>query len=372
MKGKRIIIAVSNDLASDQRAHRAAGSLVNQGASILLVGRKLPDSPPLQEREYAMQRMRLMFRKGPFFYASFNLRLFVFLIIRRANLVVSNDLDTLPACFLVAGIKGLPLVYDSHEYFTEVPELVGRPMVRRIWIWMEKRLLPRIRFASTVSRSVAEAYREQYGIRMRVIRNLPYGGGKEARRPDVLECGPKRIIVYQGALNMGRGLETMINSMQYLDDFLLHIFGDGDIRQKLVRLTRDMKLEDRVEFMGRKPFRELMGFTRQASLGISLEEDRGLNYRYALPNKLFDYIQAGVPVLVSNLPEMRKIVEEYGVGQVVRDPKPERLAEQIREMMGSDELRMTWKKNLRKAATELCWEREEEKWLTLCREALED
>src|SRR4030043_20976 len=110
--------------------------------------------------------------------------------------------------------------------------------------------------------------------------------------------------------------------------------------------------------MGRVPFSELQSYTRQASLGISLEENLGRNYYYSLPNKLCAYIPARIPVLVSGLPEMRKIVETYDVGLVTESLEPVYLARLIDEMMNNDERRITWKKNLRIAAEELCWENE--------------
>jgi glycosyltransferase involved in cell wall biosynthesis len=370
MKGKRIILTVSNDLVIDQRVDRTARTLEKEGSLPLLVGRKLPGSQPVNDRSYPVRRLRLLFNKGPLFYACFNVRLFFFLIFRKPDLMVSNDLDTLPACYLASRLINKPLVYDSHEFFTEVPELEGRAFTKKIWTGIEKRILPRLSYTSTVSLTIAEAYADRYGIDMKVIRNLPYGDKKEAKRPDLLQCGPKRIIIYQGALNIGRGLENMISAMKYLDAFQLHIFGDGDIAGRLLALCKELQLEGRVEFRGRLPFRELKPYTRQASLGISLEEDMGLNYRYALPNKLFDYIQAGIPVLVSALPEMQSIIEEYQIGQVLKERDPEKLALQVNEMMGSEELRMQWKKNLRKAAAELCWEKEEEKLVELYGQAL--
>lgn len=359
LQGKRIILGVSNDLVADQRVHRTAGSLAAAGAKLLVVGRRLPRSPEVEGRPYKIRRMRLIFRRGPQFYACFNLRLFFFLLFRRADLFVSNDLDTLLACYLVSRLRRKPLVYDSHEYFTEVPELIGRNLTRRIWTGIEKRILPGIKYACTVSSPLADAFQQKYGIGMVVIRNLPIREKKEARRPDLLVCDPKRTIIYQGALNRGRGLESMITAMKYLEGFELKIFGDGNIRERLEEITNELGLGDRVEFLGRVPFQELKGITRQASLGISLEEDTGLNYRFALPNKLFDYIQAGIPVLVSDVPEMKKVVEQYQIGRVLVDRDPHKLAGVVTEMMKSDEQRAEWKKNLRKAAEELCWEREE-------------
>ena len=244
MNGKRIIISVTNDLVADHRVHRTAGTLAGEGADVVVIGRKLPLSQDPGKRPYRVRRMRLLFRKGPLFYACYNFRLLLTLLFRRADLLVSNDLDTLPACFLASRVRRLPLVYDSHEYFTEVPELIGRDFTRKVWRAMEKRILPGLKYAYTVSDSVADAYYKAYGIRMEVIRNLPLNERKEARWPDQLDCGPRRIIIYQGSLNAGRGLENMIAAMQHLEMFKLQIFGDGDITKNFTTAKVKERLRD--------------------------------------------------------------------------------------------------------------------------------
>ena len=369
MKGGRIYITVTNDLVIDQRVHRTAMTLLETGCKPVLVGFRKPRSPVLPESPYETRRLRPVFRRGFLFYASVNLRLFFFLLLRRSVMLVSNDLDTLAAVFLVARIKRTTLVFDSHEYFTELPELVDRPFVRRVWGRLEKQLLPRIRYGYTVCQSIADAYQEKYGTRLAVVRNLPVAVD---RNEDVERPGEDKrsgTIIYQGALNMGRGLENMIRAMVFLENYRLQIFGDGTITGDLVRLRDTLSLGERVSFMGRIPFQELRSLTRQASLGISLEENIGLNYYYALPNKLFDYIQAQIPVLVSDLPEMRRIVMDYAIGQVVRDRDPEKLARQVEEMLSSGEQRETWQKNLQLAAGQLTWENEAEKLREVYREA---
>ena len=284
-------------------------------------------------------------------------------------MLVANDLDTLPAVFMAARIKSIPLVFDSHEYFTELPELIGRRFVRRVWKGFEKALLPKIQYGYTVCQSISQAYQDKYGIRLVVVRNLPIASGQETGIYSHEENSRPDLIIYQGAINMGRGLETMIRAMTYLDKYRFQIFGDGTIMQDLVRLRDSLSLGNRVEFMGRIPFAEIRMYTRQAALGISLEENIGLNYYYALPNKLFDYIQAQIPVLVSDLPEMRRIVTDYEIGQVVRDRTPEILARQVEEMMSSEEQRKKWKKNLHRAAGELRWENEVDKLRGVYRDA---
>jgi glycosyltransferase involved in cell wall biosynthesis len=369
LDGRNIYIAVTNDLVIDQRVHRTAMTLMETGAKPVLVGFRRPGSQVIPERPYMTCRLSPVFQKGFLFYACVNFRLFFFLLFRKSVMLVSNDLDTLLAVFLVARIKSIPLVFDSHEYFTELPELIDRRFVRRVWKGLEKALLPKIQYGYTVCQSISKAYYDKYGVRLAVVRNLPMGTiqpqsiykQEENKQPD--------LIIYQGAINMGRGLETMIRAMTYLDQYRLQIFGEGTITRDLVKLRDSLSLGHRVEFMGRIPFGELGTYTRQAALGISLEENIGLNYYYALPNKLFDYIQAGIPVLVSDLPEMRKIVSDFEIGQVVRDRDPESLAKQVEKMMSSQEERKKWKKNLHIAASELCWENEVDKLRDVYRDA---
>jgi len=349
---------VINDLVTDNRVHKVAVSLQKMGFEPVLIGRLLPESHEV-ERDYQTHRMKLVFRKGPLFYFEYNLRLFLWLLKSKSDVFVSNDLDTLPANFMASRIKRKPLVYDSHEYFTEVPELIGRPFVKAIWTWVERLLVPRVHAAYTVCESIAGVYRDLYQVDFKVVRNLPVCSKIEKpESPDKIPEQPK-IILYQGALNMGRGIEAAIRAMQFLDGAELWLAGDGDITLQLKQMVTELKLDGKVKFLGRLPLLQLHQLTRQADLGISLEEDLGLNYRFALPNKLFDYIQAGVPVLVSNLPEMRRIVEHFQIGLIAETHQRKELAEIMKTALFDQEQRLVWKPNLTKAATELCWENEE-------------
>jgi glycosyltransferase involved in cell wall biosynthesis len=168
-------------------------------------------------------------------------------------------------------------------------------------------------------------------------------------------------------LNVGRGLEMMIDAMQYLDNVLFVLAGDGDIYNELKLRVARKGLGERVEFRGRIMPADLVSLTLWADLGISLEEDRGLNYRYALPNKIFDYIQCRVPVLCSALPEMNRIIDSYGIGIATSERDPEKLAGIIRYML-KERSGGAWMDALDKAARELCWENESESYLDLLRE----
>lgn len=352
---QRVIISVTNDLSSDQRVHRVAETLVDRGYQVRLVGRQKPDSLPLAKRRYATHRMKLVFTRGKWFYLEYAFRLFWWLLFRKTDLLLANDLDTLLPNFLVAKLRGKRLVYDSHEYFTEVPELVDRPRTRAIWLRLEKWLFPRVNAAITVNTSLARIYQEKYGLPVLSLRNLPLRGPIPAPKTP-----PHRTLIYQGALNLGRGIELMIKAMHHLPDYTLVIVGTGDLDTELRRLATDLAVEDRVQFEGFVPFEELKAITVRAHLGLSLEEDRGASYHYALPNKLFDYLQAGLPVLVADLPEMRRIVETYQVGAVL--PAPARtaanLAQQIRTLCEDEAYYARFQQAAIAAAAILNWEHE--------------
>lgn len=366
----RILLCVTSDITTDQRVNRIALSLKKLPAEVRVVGTKLPKSLPLPTNGLLFHRIRMLFLKGPLFYAEYNLRLFFYLLLSHADIIVSNDLDTLAASFLASRFKRIPLVYDSHEYFTEVPELIHRKVTRSIWNRLEKWILPHISYAYTVSPSISKAYQKKYGIQMAVIRNLPFS--RQVSGPNTIRKNKKFRIIYQGALNSGRGLELAISAMQHVSNAKLYIAGSGYLEEKLSALTRHLRLEDKVIFLGRIRPERLVQLTSAADLGISLEEYIGLNYYYALPNKLFDYIQAEIPVLVSNMPEMAAIVSNFKLGHVIETNDSKILALHFTKMLTDTAQRSIWKENLKNAARVLCWENEEAHLLALYRKVIDD
>lgn len=354
---KKIIVSVTNDLSTDQRVHKMCTTLHEMGFEVLLVGRKLPTSFKTVERPYTTIRWQLWFNKGPLFYLNYNIRLLFFLLFEHYHVLWSNDLDTLPANFIASKLRKKSLVFDSHEYFSEVPELVNRPVIRGIWKTMENVLFPKLNNTLTVSPAIAKEYHNNYGIEVKVVRNVPYLQSSITADTSLKETN-KKIVVYQGSVNMGRGIEKMVEAMKYLNDVVLHVIGDGDIFDRIQQQVSDQNLKDKVKLLGRIPYKQLKAYTQQADLGLSLEEDLGLNYRYALPNKIFDYIHANVPVLTSDLPEMGQIIRNYNVGAVIKTPTAEQLAQKIQSMLDNKEGMREWKKNTQQAALELCWEKE--------------
>lgn len=355
----RAIVCVTNDLSTDNRVHRTCVVLCELGYEVLLVGRELPDSPPLQ-RPFATKRMRLFFRKGPLFYAEYNLRLYFLLLVTRAGLLVANDLDTLLACYLAKGKRAL--VYDSHEYFTEVPELQGRA-ARKAWLAIERWIFPKLKHVITVNGSIANAYRERYGVPVEVVRNIPMHKelGPLPSRSGLDLPEDRFILVLQGSgINVDRGGEEAVLAMQELPDALLLIIGGGDALPVLERLIKEYALEGRVRLLPRMPYERMMQYTRNADLGLSLDKDTNLNYRFSLPNKLFDYFRAHIPALVTDLPEVAGIVRKYEAGELIPRCEPAQIAASVKALMADAERRKQLRLNAIFAATELDGEREKD------------
>jgi len=365
---KTAIVSVINDISTDQRVDRTCRTLTKLGFEVLLVGRKLKDSQPISGRPYKTFRMRLMFTKGPLFYAEYNIRLFFFLLFKSATLLVSNDLDTLTANFFVNKIKKNKLVYDSHEYFTGVPELVNRQKVQKIWKNIEQHIFPKLKTIITVNDSIAKLFAEEYKKEINVIRNVSlFRKVIPAVSPEKIGLPTdKKFIVLQGAgINIQRGAEEAVAAMQYIDDAILLVIGGGDVLQILKNSVQQFHLEQKVIFIPKMPIDKLFDYTRLAQIGLTLDKDTNINYRFSLPNKLFDYIQARIPVLASPLPELKKIIEQYQIGMMIENHDPKHIAEKIKIMLADVNQKKIWKENLNFAATELCWENEEKKLIEI-------
>ena len=360
---KRVIVSVINDLVTDQRVNKSCLTLQQMGYEVLLVGRKQRKSPPMDERPYHTKRMKLLFEKGPLFYAEYNTRLFFFLLFHKANLLLSNDLDTALPNYFISKLKGIRMIYDSHEYFTETPELVDRPRVQRVWKRIEGFVVPRLKEMITVCDSIAELFEEKYKVKCHVVRNIPprkalppQGDRRSLGLPE-----NKHLLVLQGSgINIQRGAEELVEAMQYLDDCFLMVIGDGDVLPTLKQMTADLHIDDRVLFLPSMPYADMMAYTQLAELGFVLDKDTNLNYRFCLPNKLFDFIQAGVPVVASKLVEVGKIIKKYDIGLFIPDHDPQSIAATIRQGLDDQEARLRWKQGLAQAAQDLCWENEQQ------------
>lgn len=361
MSKHRIIISVTNDLSSDQRVHKVCSTLYQNGFDVLLVGRLLTTSKELTARSYATKRMKLFFTKGVLFYAEYQLRLLILLLVSKFDSLHANDLDTLLPNYLASRLKRKELVYDSHEYFTEVPELQGNPVKKKIWELAEGFVFPHLKYVFTVNQSIADVYKQKYQKEIKILRNVPAHAmlnfSSQFQLPDFLNNKPYAIL--QGAgINVDRGAEELVEAMQYVNDLQLLIIGAGDVIEFLKKSVVQLELERRVFFIEKLPYEELLNYTHHAAFGLTLDKDTNLNYRYSLPNKIFDYAAAGIPILASSLIETKRIFDRYPIGLLVDNHQPKHIAEKMQQMMNDKNLIEVWRKNAKKVSEENYWENE--------------
>ena len=361
LQKKRIIISVTNDLTTDQRVKKVCNSLTDLNYEILLIGRILPDSLKLN-RPYSCKRMKLLFNKGALFFAEYNIRLFFLLLFSKVDIFHANDLDTLLANYLAAKIRRKPIVYDSHEYFTGVPEIQNKKLVKKTWLTIERWIFPKLKYIFTVNQSIAKLYKEEYDKDLQILRNIPHKlqlktlkSKSELNIPE-----DKDIIITQGAgINIDRGIEETVEAMQYLENVCLMIIGNGDVIPKLKKRVLELKLENSIIFKGRMPYHEMIQYTQHAQLGLTLDKDTNINYKFSLPNKLFDYIHAGIPILATRIIEVEKIIKKYNIGLFIDNHEPKHIAKQIRSALNNEKLKAKWRLNINLAANELHWGFEE-------------
>lgn len=362
MLNQKVIVSVSSDLVTDNRVHRTCSVLQDLGMDVLLIGRKKKSSPELNQRTYRTKRLRLIFEKGPLFYAELNLRLFFILLFRRKTFLYANDLDTLLPNFIVSKLSGTKILYDSHELFTESPELIHRKRTQAIWLSIEKLVFPKLTQIITVNDSIAQTYKNLYQKDLLVVRNIPnkYHPTKYLSKTELHIPENSFLIIIQGSgLNVERGIEEAVLAMKQLDNATLMLVGDGDVMPIVKELIKINRLEEKVIIFGRRPYEEMMQITAHADLGLTLDKPLSKNYEFSLPNKVFDYMHAGTPILASKLVEIEKVILRHQIGSIISEVSVEGIVQAIEEIKGNPE-RLARQKTACLAAAEIeNWEMEQ-------------
>jgi len=365
---KIAFVSVINDLVTDNRVNKTCMVLIECGYDVVLVGRKFSNSLPITNWSFKTIRLKMIFKKGPVFYFFFNLRLFFVGLINKTDLFYANDLDTLAPLFLLSKLKKKPLIYDSHELFCEVPELKDSRIKKAIWQKLEAYIIPKLKTCITVNDSIAKIYVAKYNVPFHIIRNISDFDQTFIPKSKAQLSMPedKKIILLQGAgINVDRGAEELIDSMEFVQNAVLYIIGSGDVWENLKqKVLFNKNIQNKVVLINKLPKSELINYTFNADIGLSIDKNTNLNYLYSLPNKIFDYIQAEIPILASRLPEIENIVLHYKIGDFIDDHNPKTIANKLNEMLYSQQL-SSYKKYLAIAKKEITWKSEKEKLLTI-------
>lgn len=356
-----IICTVTNDLNFDQRMIRICNSLASNGYKVTLTGRRLPDSQQVSERSFKQVRLHCFWKKGILFYVEYNIRLLFWLLFQRANCICAIDLDTIIPCLWASKIKGWKRVYDAHELFCEMKEVVTRPSRYKIWKKIEQYAVPQFRHGYTVCQPIADEFKKMYGVEYNVIRNIAVF--KEDHKHSKSESP---FFIYQGAVNEGRSFETLIPAMKKVD-MPLYVYGEGNYFKQTQKLIQKNHVSEKVQLMGKLKPEVLKEATLQAYAGITLFENNGQSNYLSLANRFFDYIQAGIPQLCVNYPAYKEINDKYRIAVMIDDLSSETISNALNLLVSDHVLYNELRQNCLLAQKELNWQTEEKKLISIYR-----
>ena len=366
-------MVVFGDLPFDFRVYREAKTLADAGNEISLVASDFGSAPlPQAWSDFDLQlipinRQHSLRRSYPRFWRLASVRALAL----SADVYHAHDLDALWPAVRAARRLKVPLIYDSHELFARQSSLVDRATVRKFWEWWEQRLLRRVDRVMTVSDTIAEDLRQRYGLAKTpaVIRNLPPWRepvrDRRLRRALGLLDDHEPLALYQGGFLTDNGLSEVIDAMRGVTVGRLVLLGGGPTEPALRAQVAAAGLTDRVRFLPKVPFPELHEWTCGADVGICVIKPTGDSFTWSLPNKLFEYFIAGLPVLAGDTPQIRQVIEATGAGALTNPSDPAAISMALRSLFDDGGLRIRMGSAAREAARLYCWEQEAPRLLAL-------
>jgi len=359
---KKIYITFLGNPRFDSRITNLSNSLREEGCKVSILGFdwfiSQEDYSDEQTRIFAIKKSKFSL----FFYLQFVYILVNELIRSNADIYFSEDLYTLPFVTTIAKIKKAKIVYNSREIYAHLGGLRNRPALQKIVKLIEKYFIRKVDLVLTTGPLDSEYIEKLYKISdTLVVRNIPLyqqSVSKIDLRKKYNINPDKLILIYQGVILPGRGLRQIISAVAKLPKTVLIIFGEGEQKNNFLDLAKKLDVHDRVIFAGTIDQKELINYTAGGDVGISLIENISISYYHALPNKLFEYIMAGLPVLCSDLPQMKKIIDDYKVGESINIENEGNIFTTLNNWNEDPNLLDTYRKNCVKAAKELNWQEE--------------
>ena len=369
MNSKSVLIIFLGNIHYDSRATNFYNSFCERGYIVKVI------SFDWLTKDFKTERGNISvykLKKGFFsigFYLKFSLLLSFRLLFTKADFIFAEDVYTLPFAVILSKFKNSTIFYDSREIYGHLAGLSKRKKLQAFWGWVEKRSIKGVNVVMTTGEMDSEFIEKEYSLKSTlVIRNLPFQSEvKESFdfRKHLNLDESKKILLYQGVILHGRGLGIILNLLSRLKNCVLIVLGDGEYKGYYEALAKKNNIEKEVFFFGKIEQSELLRYTSGADIGLAIIENLSLSYYFALPNKMFEYIYCGVPILVSNLPQMKSIVDKYKVGFYVDPDNSEDIIKQLNNLLDNNELRNKFKENCKIAAGELNWNREINKLFSL-------
>jgi len=278
---------------------------------------------------------------------------FFFLFFKKLDILCAIDLDTILPVYFVSLIRNKKRVYDAHEIFTELKEVISRPVVYKLWSNIARHTIPNFKYGYSVSESCVDEINTKYGVDYKLVRSAT------VLKPLTIPEKPERYILYQGWVNVGRCFEQLIPAMKEVNARLI-VCGEGNFYHEAVALTKQLGLQDKVIFKGYVPPDELRDYTLHAWVGITLFEGTSQSNRFSLANRFFDYMHAGVPQLCVSYPEYQKINARYEVAALIEKPTTAAIVNTLNNLLNNGVYYARLQANCLLAREQYCWQKEAE------------
>ena len=367
MQGKTVLILFLSNFYFDSRASNLYTSLCECGYKVRVVSFDwLTKGFKTKRGEISVYKLHKGFLSLTF-YLKFIFILSFNLIKSKASIIFAEDVYTLPFAVIFSRLKNGKVIYDSRELYGHLAGLRNRKIVQAIIRAIERIFIRGAHKIITTGSLDSEYIEKEFNLKDTiVVRNLPLIAGNfepfNFRKHLGLNKDIK-ILLYQGVILHGRGLQKIFEAINRLNNCVFIILGDGEARDFYQNLANEKGLLNKVFFWGKVEQPELLEYTAGADIGLTIIENLSLSYYYALPNKMFEYIQAGIPVLASHFPQMKEIIDKYKVGLYIDPENIDEIVDTLNILMNNYELINNLKRNCIIAGRELNWNKEINKLL---------
>jgi glycosyltransferase involved in cell wall biosynthesis len=384
---KHICVHLRASLRADVRAQRNIEALVQEGFTVSLVDFDHQTSPLDDSllKDVHITHLDAQNQSGPSSFKPWTLLKLLGMVNRGAlhllrtpaDIYHASDLRALPAAYIAACLRRKPLVFETYELPLVQPYLTRHRVLLRVAVGFLKGMMRRCDGVITVSPPIVTELQQRYGGPTAVVvRNIPVyqPSVRSDRLRSFLKLSPEtRIALYQGGFQDNRSLDKLIDAARFLaPGNVIVLMGSGELQAQLEWLIDETGVGDRVKIVPAVPYAELLEWTASADIGLTLfSPDWSVSIKLCLPNKLFEYLMAGLPVLTTPLEAIVELVHRYDVGRVVPSLEPETIGKAINAMLADTQALQRMRANaLEASATDLRWEHERQQLVTLYKRLL--
>ncbi|NPA34771.1 MAG: glycosyltransferase family 4 protein [Chlorobi bacterium] len=358
-----VVILVNSDVKYDSRVRRLCQVIKGKNLNGLVVCSKSDE-----KFVYGIPVVSLNVEKKGFkSFIQFALRSFLLLINTKFKAVIGCDLDALPSARLASFLKRKTLIFDAHEYITGTEEARRSPWRHFLWELIEQIFIRLSPLGMTVNHSLANIFKNKYGVNYIVLRNIPFLESLSSPT----QCLYPPAIIYAGTLSGDRKLDELLKAVATLKfPVQVLISGDGHYREKLQNLSKELGISDRVTFLGMISPSELKRLIAKSWVGVNLLSHNNINFYFSLANKFFDYVHGGIPQITMDFPEYRQLNSEFQVAILLKQAKASQIAKAINKLYDNKQRYLILKQNTLKARRQWNFQKESKKLISILRHVL--